>query len=339
MGDDNTVTEPGLPHYFLTTSGLPPDEAFERWRTFMAPMYEVGPTAQSAVLPSGMNITYGVADLLVHRTLLSTQRTQRDRRLIDAGPDYYLFQLYRSGRFQGTIADKTIPASRGTVSLIGRRHRVDGRIDRADTTGIIVPTNRLHGLSLEGHDLLFDAARNRLLAAQILGLYRRLPTTLLDDAPAVADALVAFLHRLLDPSQASDALEGCELDGGLRGLTEAIVRQNLLRPDLSPEFIAGKMQVSRATLYRLFEPESGVMHFVQGERLKCICDALADPTEGRTLGQLAEVFAFSSLSHLSRSFRSRYGASPRAWRVQRRGAQRAGGQETLQHVWKWSRES
>lgn len=338
MGDDDTVTGPGLPHYFLTTSGLPPDEAFERWRSFMALMYEVGPTAPSAVLPSGTNITYGVADLLVHRTLLSTQRTQRDRRLIDAGPDYYLFQLYRAGRFEGTIGGKSVPAARGTVSLIGRRHRVDGRIDRADTTGIIVPTGRLHGLPLEDHDLLFDAARNRLLAAQILGLYRRLPTTRSDEAPAVADALVAFLHRLLDPSQASDALEGCELDGGLRGLTEAIVRENLLRPDLSPEFIAGEMQVSRATLYRLFEPEGGVMHFVQGERLKGIRDALADPMEGRTLGRLAEVFAFSSLSQLSRSFRSRYGASPRAWRVQRRAEQRAHGQETLQHVWTWSRE-
>ena len=339
MGDDDTVIEPGLPHYLLTTSGLPPDEAFERWRTFMAPMYEVGPTAQCAVLPSGTNITYGVADLLVHRTFLSTQRTQRDRRLTDAGPDYYLFQLYRSGRFQGTVADKAVPASRGTVSLIGRRQRVDGRIDRADTTGVIVPTSRLQGLALESHDLLFDAARNRLLAAQILGLYRRLPTTLLADAPAVAEALVAFLHRLLDPSQASDVLEGCELDGGLRGLTEAIVRQNLLRPDLSPEFIAGQMQVSRATLYRLFEPDGGVMHFVQGERLKGVRDALADPMETRTLGRLAEDCAFSSLSHLSRSFRNRYDIPPLAWRARWRAAQRPGGQETLQHVWTWSRES
>ena len=338
MGDDNTATEPGLPHFLLKTSGLPPDEAFERWRAFMALMYEVGPTERSAVLPFGTNITYGVGDLLAHRTLLSTQRVQRDRRRTDAGPDYYLFQLYRSGRFQGTIAGRSIPGTKGTVSLIGRRHVIYGVIDRADTTGIIVPTTRLLGLPLETHDLRFDAARNRLLAAQILRLYRNLPTTRLVDAPAVADGFVAFLHRLLDPSQASDVLEGCELDGGLRGLTEAIVRHNLLRPDLSPEFIAGQMQVSRATLYRLFESEGGVMHFVQGERLKGVRDALTDPMETRTLGRLAEVFAFGSLSHLSRGFRNRYGIPPRAWRARWRAGRRADGQETLQHVWTWSRD-
>ena len=339
MGDDETAIEPGLPHFFLTTSGLPPDEAFERWRTLIAPMYEVGPTAQSAVLPFGTNITYGVGDLVAHRTLLSTQRLRRDRRRTDVGPDYFLFQLYQSGRFQGTIAGREVPGSGGAASIIGRRHLVDGVIDRADTTGIIVPTTRLHGLPLETHDLRFDPARNRLLAAQILWMYRRLPTTRLVDAPAVADGFVAFLHRLLDPSQASDVLEGSELDGGLRGLTEAIVRQNLLQPDLSPEFIAGRMQVSRATLYRLFEREGGVMHFVQGERLKGVRDALTDPMETRTLGRLAEVFAFGSLSHLSRGFRNRYGIPPRAWRARWRAARRVGDQETLQHVWTWLRES
>lgn len=339
MIENDTTTVPGLPHTLLTTSGLSLDEAFERWRGFMAPMYEVAPTTRSAVLPFGANVTYQLGDLLAHRTLLSTQHIQRDRRRIDAGPDYYLFQFYRSGRFGGTVAGKARPASRGTVSLIGRRHLVDGMIERADTTGFIVPTTRLHGLPLETHDLVFDPARNRLLAAQILGIYRHLPTTRPDDASAVADAFVAFLHRLLDASQASDALEGYELDGGLRGLAEAVARENLLRPDLSPEFIAGQMRVSRATLYRLFEPTGGVMHFVQGERLNGVRDALADPMETRTLGRLAEVFAFSSLPQLSRSFRNHYGVPPQAWRAERRAAQRADARATLQDVWTWSRDA
>ena len=125
---------------------------------------------------------------------------------------------------------------------------------RADTTGIVVPCTRLHGLPIEDHDLLFDAARKRLLAASILSVYRRLPTTRQDDAPALADEFVTFLRRLLDASRATDVLESRELDGGLLALARSIVRTNLSRPDLSPEFIAGQIQVSRATLYRLFEP-------------------------------------------------------------------------------------
>ncbi|KQP75793.1 hypothetical protein ASF60_23190 [Methylobacterium sp. Leaf113] len=339
MGAEDTTAEAGLPYFFLTTSGLPPGEAFERWRTLMAPMYEVGPTTPSALLPFGTNVAYQVGDLVAHRTLLSTQRIQRDRRRVEAGPDHFLFQLWRSGRYRGTIAGRPASVSAGAVALIGRRHLLDGMFDRADTTGFVVPCTHLHGLPLEEHGLLFDAARNRLLATQILSIYRRLPTTRPDDAPALANEFVTFLRRLLDPSQASDVLDGRELDGSLMALAKTIVRANLSRPDLSPEFIARQMLVSRSTLYRLFEPEGGVMYFVQGERLKAVRDALADPLETRTIGRLGEVFAFSSVSQLSRSFRNRYGSSPQAWRGERRMAQRIGGQGTLKHVWAWLRET
>ncbi|WP_245259385.1 helix-turn-helix domain-containing protein [Methylobacterium sp. 77] len=333
------TADAGLPYFHLTTSASPPGEAFERWRTLLAPMYEVSPTTPSAPLPFGTNIAYQVGDLVTQRSLLSTQRLQRDRRRVEAGPDHYMVQLYRSGRFQGTVAGKPVSASPGTVTFIGRRHLLDGRLDRTDVIGLAVPTTRLHGLSLEDRGLLFDAARNRLLAARILDIYRRLPTTRADAAPALAHEFVGFLRRLLDTSQASDVLEGRELDGGLRALARTIVQGNLSRPDLSPEFIAGQMRVSRATLYRLFEPEGGVMHFVQGERLRAVRDALADPMETRTLGGLANVFAFSSASQLSRSFRNRYGVQPQAWRGERRVVQRISGQGTVQHVWRWLRET
>jgi len=339
LGADDTTADAGLPHFFLTTSGLSPGEAFERWRTLLAPMYAVSPTTPSAPLPFGSNIAYQIDDLVTHRSLLSTQRLQRDRRRVDAGPDHYMVQLYRSGRFQGIVGGKDVSASPGTVTFIGRRHLLDGMLDRADAIGIAVPTTRLHGLPFEEHGLRFDTARNRLLAARILDIYRRLPTTRADEASAFADEFVAFLRRLLDASQATDVLDGRELDGGLMALARLIVQANLSRRDLSPDFIAGQMLVSRSALYRLFEPEGGVMHFVQGERLRAVHDALADPMETRTVSRLAEVFGFSSISQLSRSFRNRYGVPPQIWRGQRRVVQRISGQGTVQHVWKWLRET
>jgi len=338
--DAHDVTaEVSLPHFFMTTSGLPPGEAFERWRTLLAPMYAVSPTTPSAPLPFGSNIAYQISDLVAYRTLMSTQRLKRDRRRVDAGADHYIAQLYRSGRFEGTIAGKALSASSGAVTFIGRRHLLDAMVGRADLIGIVVPCARLHGLPLEGHDMRFDAARNRLLAARILDIYRRLPTTRADEASAFADEFVAFLRRLLDASQATDVLDGRELDGGLMALARMIVQANLSRRDLAPEFIAGQMLISRATLYRLFEPEGGVMHFVQDERLRAVHDALADPMETRTLSRLAEVFGFSSISQLSRSFRNRYGVPPQVWRGQRRVVQQINGQGTVQHVWKWLRET
>lgn len=335
MGADDTTPKGGLPYFSLRTSGMPPGEAFERWRSLCAPMYEVKPTAPSAPLPFGANITYQINDLAIHRTLLSTQQLRRDRRRVEAGPDHYMVQLYRSGRFQGIVGGKSVSASRGTVTLIGRRHLLNGLLDRADVIGIAVPCERLHGLPLEGHDMRFDAARNQLLAARITDIYRRLPATRPQDVPVLVNEFTAFLHRLLDGSRAADILDGRELDGGLIALARMIVQANLSRPDLSPEYIAGQMLVSRSTLYRLLEPEGGVMRFVQGERLSAVRDALADPLETRTLSRLAEAFGLGGISQLSRSFRNRYGVPPKIWRRERQLTQQISGQGTAQHVWKW----
>ena len=88
LGAEDTTAEAGLPYFFLTTSGLPLGEAYERWQTLMAPLYEVRPTTPSAVLPSGRNIAFQIGELVAHRTLLSTHCLQRDRRRVDAGPDH-----------------------------------------------------------------------------------------------------------------------------------------------------------------------------------------------------------------------------------------------------------
>ncbi|WP_298962070.1 AraC family transcriptional regulator [uncultured Methylobacterium sp.] len=326
-----------VPSFYYRPSGQPAGEVFEQWRDLMAPMYEIAPAAAPVRLPSGTTIAYQVGDLIAHRTLFTTQRIRRDRRRTEAAPDHFLFQFWRSGRFEGSIAGQPLTATSGSAAILDRRNLVDGMMDRADTLGVVVPRDRLHVPTVEAHGLRLDAARNRLLVAHLTGFHRQLPAASRDDVPALVGDMLSFLHRLLDPSRAGDALEGRELDGGLLALAKSIVRTNLTRPDLSPEFVAGQMGVSRATLYRLFEREDGVMRFVQGERLQAVRNALADPLETRGLARLADVFALTSPSQLSRGFRNRYGVSPRAWRAEQRAA-RAGGHESRQ-LWTWLRET
>ncbi|RVU21892.1 helix-turn-helix domain-containing protein [Methylobacterium oryzihabitans] len=326
-----------IPSFYYRPSGQPAGEVFEQWRDLMGPMYEIGPAAPSVRLPSGSTVAYQVGDLIAHRTLFTTQRIRRDRRRTEAGPDHFLIQLWRSGRFTGSIAGQPLTMTTGGVAILDRRNLVDGMLDRTDTLGVVVPRDRLHVPTVEAHGLRLDAARNRLLGARLTSFHRQLPAASRDDIPALAGELIAFLHRLLDRSRAGDALEGRELDGGLLALAKSVVRTYLTRPDLSPDFVAGQMGVSRATLYRLFEREDGVMRFVQGERLHAVRNALADPLETRSLARLAEVFALTSPSQLSRGFRNRYGVSPRAWRTERRAAL-AGGHESRQ-LWTWLRET
>ncbi len=145
-------------------------------------------------------------------------------------------------------------------------------------------------------------------------LWRRLPTTGEEEAEPIADELAGFLRRLFDPSQASDVLEGLELDTGLVALAGRMIDLHLASPDISPAWLAERLNVSRATLYRAYAREGGIMQCVWERRLGAIRDCLADPFETRSLERLAVDHGFKTLAHLSHAFRARFGVAPRDWR-------------------------
>lgn len=79
------------------------------------------------------------------------------------------------------------------------------------------------------------------------------------------------------------------------------------------------------------------MQVIQGERLLAIRNSLADPLEARSLGRLATAYGISSPSQLSRSFRDRFGLSPREWRAERRNAAETDGETDAGTLWRWFR--
>lgn len=146
---------------------------------------------------------------------------------------------------------------------------------------------------------------------------------------------MAFLRRILDPSQAADVLEGRELDNGLFAVAARIVEANLGHPDLGAETLASAVGISRATLYRVFAPLGGVMHYIIEQRILAIRDALMDPMETRSLTRLAADHGIGSLSYLSRSFRARFDVTPRGWRAHHASRVRAQGIDSHEPFWRW----
>ncbi|MEH3117285.1 MAG: helix-turn-helix domain-containing protein [Methylorubrum populi] len=312
---------PTLPVLRYSTAGEPPEQAVETWRRLMKLMYSIDPAERNAngQAPGGGIAVYRVGSLLANRTVWHAQYVARDRRLADATPDHIAFQLCRSGSYHGNISGRTASLLPGTVAVANRRRMLAGNL-AADTMGLIVPRHLFAGVDTDALAVRFDAARNRLLGARVDLLYRSLPRTRSEAVPALETELIGFLRRLLDPSQASDVLEGPELDVGQFALAERFVLSRLGDPHLAPEHIAAALKISRATLYRLFAPVGGVSAYVQDQRFLAFRDALADPLEARSLTRLAEVHGIRSAAHLSRSFRARFGASPRAWRERQRTA-------------------
>jgi AraC-like DNA-binding protein len=96
----------------------------------------------------------------------------------------------------------------------------------------------------------------------------------------------------------------------------ALCRRQLSNPDLSPQLVAAQLGVSVRTVHLRFEKAGQSFgRWVLENRLEACRKALRDPARvGATISAIAYAWGFNDLSHFTKSFRARFGLSPREWR-------------------------
>jgi AraC-like DNA-binding protein len=96
---------------------------------------------------------------------------------------------------------------------------------------------------------------------------------------------------------------------------EAFVRKNLSSPGLDPDTIARACGLSVRYLHELFRDTNQTLgSWVRDQRLAACRDALASDTGRQTVAEIAYRFGFSDQAQFSRSFKARFGMSPREFR-------------------------
>ena len=97
---------------------------------------------------------------------------------------------------------------------------------------------------------------------------------------------------------------------------ESFVRRNLHDPMLDPEIIARSCGISTRYLHELFRDTNQTLgSWIRDQRLEACRTALADPGHHSTVAEIAYRWGFSDQAQFSRSFRSRYGCSPKEYRA------------------------
>ena len=91
------------------------------------------------------------------------------------------------------------------------------------------------------------------------------------------------------------------------------IEQNLEDPNLSTRLLLDQFGVSRATLYRMFEPLGGVRNYVTERRAAAALFFISNNDGGRGFVQAAcERFGFSSPANFNRTIQRLFGNSPKA---------------------------
>jgi AraC family transcriptional activator of tynA and feaB len=107
--------------------------------------------------------------------------------------------------------------------------------------------------------------------------------------------------------------------GGRYTKARRFIEQNLRDPELGPQKIADSLNVSSRYLRMIFAGEKDcVSSYILRRRLEEVAQQLADARwRGRSICEIAFDWGFNSAPHFSRSFRERYGVSPRDYRARR----------------------
>jgi AraC-like DNA-binding protein len=126
----------------------------------------------------------------------------------------------------------------------------------------------------------------------------------------VIAALRQWAGRLADPASGTVSLS----------TLKAAIEQQIGDPDLTPARLMQQLGLSRATLYRLFEPLGGVTAYITERRLRRGIRLVTDTTTSAPrISEVARRVGFTSATTFGRAFRDMFGMTPRearalAWR-------------------------
>ncbi|SIT41597.1 Transcriptional regulator, AraC family [Paraburkholderia ribeironis] len=168
--------------------------------------------------------------------------------------------------------------------------------------------------SIHGSVVDYRSPLGRLIPGHLANLCKQLPT--------------------MSPHDAYDAIHTCAMliaaafgkDKGLSGNARAAARTamfatarryidaNLGQPDLTLENVLAVSQLSRPTLYRLFESEGGLAAYIRNRRLREAADELHRYPR-KAIVEVAYGLGFNSASDFNRAFRRAYDMSPSDFRT------------------------
>ncbi len=177
-----------------------------------------------------------------------------------------------------------------------------------------------------------------VLSKLISMIREKIPTATLEEGREMSSMLTGALRSTINEDKDGAARQQAILCR--RAVMQRFVIENIHDLNLNVETLCRKFGVSRATVFRDFEP-GGLQHFMMMHRLDRALNDIACGTVRRgRIALVAKQWGFNSPAHFSRVFRERFGFSPSdAVGVGREASVVSAKVKNLDRSWMlWSRE-
>lgn len=297
------------------------------WREVTQPFYETTPLigSESRLLEGTIRLRQ-VAGLQLVSVKFNAQRYIRDRRIITrSGLDQYLIAVVAAD-MSGDFAGTSVKARSGDICVLDLAQLLQADVAAGGMFSTLIPRRtlvkatgnaNLHGLILKAH-----LPMTKLLTAYLEGLNNLGGQLSDDEAAAMQEALVTILAAALRGEQPDVAGDLRPLNIVLRQRAVDFIDHNINNPELSPELILRRLNVSRAHLYRAFAEDGGISSVIRDRRLDAaLLELTRTDITARSVAEIAFAFDFSNGTHFSRCFRTRFGLTPSEARRERPSGQ------------------
>lgn len=258
----------------------------------------------------------------LHRTVLHIRhgndiRHSRGPAQIADGLDHLLIHHAVAGGYEADTGNGFHTVAPGGLLLVDMRRPIVTRSRHAEVMTVSLARDAAQavlGALSDAHGRVLDGVGVRPLGDFLASLARHAASLPQAAAAPLAQALAPLLAAALEtPAGANDpgAARDAAFDRARR-----IIEQRLADPDLGAARLVEHSGLSRASLYRLFQPHGGLVSFITARRLEAARTLLADRTDARAIAAIAADCGFPSESHFSRRFAAAYGQRPSAYRAQ-----------------------
>ena len=257
--------------------------------------------------------------VLHERHLNDVRHIRTDAHVGADGVDHFVIHIVRSGSYQVDAGRGLVRVPPASLILVDMAQPMQSRskdahiltvsMARSLVTEALGSIRGLHG-RVRGGDrvaLFVD------FAVALTGRVNALPP---DMVRGTTRALIALFSAAAGDLVEHERLEASEADAARLDRARGTIEQRLGDPLFGPDALVAASGLSRATLYRLFRLEGGLMAYIQRRRLDQVRVALSRRSEKRSLATIAGDSGFLSESHCSRQFLSAFGIRPGEYRAE-----------------------
>jgi AraC family transcriptional regulator, positive regulator of tynA and feaB len=281
--------------------------------------FEIEPS--SAAPLTGAIDSFSIGAVQMTRIFANGSFHGRRKRVQPREPHYYMLGLIEEGGSIEIDSGRMVTIAQGDLYLMNSRDRFESRQTGPNINlGVAFDAAMLKSRFAEVDDWCFrridtSEGTGAVLRGMLESIWNQRHS--LDGGSA--NGLMAAAANLLGATFAPrrDVPASLSQSSAMHFLRlRELVSAHLDHPELSVDFLAERLGLSRAMIFKLMAQANMTLGaFIMEKRLEWARALLADTGAKQcSVSEIAFTTGFQDLSHFSRRFAARYGASPRAFR-------------------------